>query len=265
MPSACSSLAIASLGGSLSDICRQRHVAADKVGCDRLDRCQREVHDRQEVQEHLPLRPRCRCSRSPRAGSPAPACERIGSPRPRTSRRRRSPPPSRPVPARTRARALVSGPASRVARSPSAARVSEIVPWTSRAAKTWSVSFVAIDCLDRGVVRERRDRRHVPIGVQDGPSTPCRRHGDGEDDDRRARPGWGSGPAAPPPLLGLASRVSTRASSSSRSAFSRSTSASSSSGDCSCGPLPSSFTTPPFPRPVQASRRANGNAPSDAP
>ena len=48
--------------------------------------------------------------------------------------------------------------------------------------------------LNRGVVRERRHRRHVPIGVQDGSGTPHRRHADrehdhGEDDqDRRQDP-----------------------------------------------------------------------------
>src|SRR5215207_1435679 len=46
--------------------------------------------------------------------------------------------------------AVVSGPASAVARSPSDTRASEIVPCTSSAEKTWSVSFVAIDACTAG-------------------------------------------------------------------------------------------------------------------
>src|SRR5215207_6502790 len=46
--------------------------------------------------------------------------------------------------------AVVSGPASTVARSPSDTRASEIVPCTSSAEKTWSVSFVAIDACTAG-------------------------------------------------------------------------------------------------------------------
>ena len=42
--------------------------------------------------------------------------------------------------------AFVNGPASRVARSPIAASVSEITSWTFRAANTSSVSLVAIAC-----------------------------------------------------------------------------------------------------------------------
>ena len=45
---------------------------------------------------------------------------------------------------------MVNGPASRVARSPSAARVSEIDPWTLSAANTSSVSLVAIACWTAG-------------------------------------------------------------------------------------------------------------------